>query len=371
MRTIHRLCAIIIALLPLPIGAAPLTLLETPSAWTQFGGSATSFEIRDGILRYQQGGGEPSAILTRDDFENFMLSFTFKYHEWEESGLYLHAPSNGAWRAGLEIELGDHAGDAPDAFRAGAVFRHVPPRVVAVKEAGEWNTCRVIMDWPRLQVMINEVPVQDLNLEEHPPLRHTLRRGRIGFQNNLGWGMEIRDLVLHPLPDTARIEVMFNGHDLSGWEPVRNKRAWWTVEDGVLRGKGGNGYLQYRRPCQDFALQLYYRCSSSANAGVFFRWKADDSDRGNEVQLLDVPGAGMVSGSIYGFVRGRDDIFHPGEWNLLQVVVRGNHAETYINGFKSAETDALDKVWPGHITLQMHRDGATVDWRELLLMPMD
>lgn len=353
----------------LPAFAAPLALLEDASAWERVGGTATSFEFGDGTLRIQQGGGEPSAILTKENYENFDLQFEFKYHEWEESGLFLHVPSNGAWRAGIEIELADHAGEAPDPYRAGAIFRHVPPRVVAVKESGAWNTCQVHMDWPRLRVEINGQVVQDLDLSAHPRLRHTLRRGRIGFQNNLGWGMNIRNLTLTPLPDSAPAIEMFNGENLDGWRPVRNKRAWWTVEGGVLRGKGGNGYLQYVHPCEDFALQLYYRSSSSANGGVFFRWMDDDSDRGNEVQILDVPGAGMVSGSIYGFVRGRDDIFNPGEWNLLQVFVEGNRAVTYINGHKSAETDALEKIRPGHITLQMHRDGAMIDWKELVLMP--
>ncbi len=350
-------------------GSAPLRLLDSPESWIAQGGSATSFAIENGELRIQQGQSEPSAILTREDYENFELTFEFKYHAWEESGLYLHVPWNGAYRAGIEIELGDHAGDPPDPFRAGAIFRHVAPREVAVKEAENWNTCTVRMDWPQLHVTINDRIVQEINLEEHPRLRHTLRTGRIGFQNNLGWGMNIRNLELTPLPDSAKAIEMFNGKDLTGWTPVRNKRAWWTVEEDMLRGTGGNGYLQFSEVCRDFSFQCYYRTSSSANGGVFFRWQTDDSDRGHEIQLLDLPGVGMTSGSIYGLVRGRDDIFTPGGWNLLQVFVTGNHGTTYINGQKSAETDKLEKLLPGHITLQMHRDGATIDWQELRLIP--
>lgn len=349
----------------------PQALLESPDAWMNMGGSPTSFVFGENRLRIQQGQSEPSAILTREQYENFAMQFEFKYHVWEESGLYIHVPANGAYRAGIEIELADHAGDAPDPYRAGAIFRHVPPKAVAVREPEQWNSCTVRMDWPRLHVTINDVVVQDVDLSSHPRLRHTLRRGHLGFQNNLGWGMDIRNLTLTPLPDSSLAEVMFNGENLDGWKPVRNKRAWWTVEDGFLRGKGGNGYLQYSTPCQDFSLRLYYRCSSSANGGVFFRWMGDDSDRGNEIQILDVPGVGMPSGSIYGLIRGRDDVFNPGQWNLLQVFVEGNRATTYINGHKSAETDKLDKVRPGHITLQMHRDGAVIDWKDLVLTPLN
>jgi hypothetical protein len=348
--------------------AEPLQPLQDPAAWETVGGTATSFQIKHEILQIQQGQGEPSAILTRENYENFDLAFEFRCHEWEESGLLLHAPWNGAWRAGLIIALGDHAGDAPDAFRSGAVFRHVPPKVMAVKEHGEWNSCKVHMDWPRLTVVLNDQVVQDLDLSGDPRLGQTLRQGRLGFLNNYGWGMEIRNLALSPLPDSAGTIRMFNGKDLTGWHPVRNMRAWWTVADGVLRGEGGNGYLQYDSPCQDFALDLYYRASSAANGGIFFGWKSDDSDRGQEIQILDLPDVGMVSGSIYGLVRGRDDIFKPGEWNLMQIFVQGSHVVTYINGHQSAEVNVPEKAGPGHITLQMHRDGAVIEWKDLTLI---
>jgi hypothetical protein len=345
--------------------------LEHPDDWEAVGGSATSFRILEETLQIQQGQAEPSAILTREDYENFDLNFEFRCHEWEESGLLIHAPWNGSWRAGLIIALGDHAGDEPDVFRSGAIFRHVAPKVMAVKPHGEWNVCEVHMDWPQLRVVLNGQVVQDLDLSSHPRLGHTLRRGRLGFLNSYGWGMEVRNMTVTPLPDTAGAVTMLDGETLAGWNPVRNKRAWWTVADGVLRGEGGNGYLQYETPCKDFALDLYFRASSSANGGVFFRWKGDDSDRGHEIQILDLPDVGMVSGSIYGLVRGRDDLFKPGEWNLMQIFVKGTHAITYINGHQSAETDQLDKVDPGHITLQMHRDGSTIEWRDLVLMTAD
>lgn len=366
MRTVLLLFPLLIP--TLHAGAAPENLLSNPDGWLQHRGTAESFHInKEGLLSFQQGQGEPSALLTREDFENFDLTFVFRCHEWEESGLLIHAPWNGAWRAGLILALGDHAGDTPDEFRSGALFRHVAPKVMAVKPHGEWNDCRVRMNWPHLQVTLNGVVVQDLDLSTHPRLAQTLRRGRLGFLNSYGWGMEVRDFTITRLPDTPGREVMFNGEDLDGWRPVRNKRAWWTVEDAAIRGAGGNGYLQYETPCTDFALSLYYRASSSANGGVFFRWKSDDSDRGHEIQILDLPDVGMVSGSIYGLVRGRDDVFNPGEWNLMQIFVQGTRATTYINGHKSAETDRLEKLDEGHITLQMHRDGAVIEWKELEL----
>jgi hypothetical protein len=121
MRTQHLFLLALLLVLP-AAGEQTLPLMNA-SDWENVGGTATSFLIKEGTLHFQQGQGEPSAILTRQDYENFDLNFEFRCHEWEESGLLIHAPWNGAWRAGLIIALGDHAGDAPDAFRTGPGFK--------------------------------------------------------------------------------------------------------------------------------------------------------------------------------------------------------------------------------------------------------
>ena len=79
---------------------------------------------------------EPAAILTKDDYENFELDFEFKVHQWCESGLFIHAPRNGAFRAGIEIEFGAY--NREDAYGSGAVFRKVPAMTSAAKKWGKW-----------------------------------------------------------------------------------------------------------------------------------------------------------------------------------------------------------------------------------------
>jgi hypothetical protein len=53
---------------------------------------------------------------------------------------------------------------------------------------------------------------------------------------------------------------LFNGTDLSGWVKIGNES--WTVEDGVIHGKGitkDYGYLQTEKSFQDFQLSLQQR----------------------------------------------------------------------------------------------------------------
>src|SRR5690242_19684834 len=64
---------------------------------------------------------------------------------------------------------------------------------------------------------------------------------------------------------------LFNGKDLSGW--VKIGKESWTVEDGLIHGKGVTkdyGYLQTDKTYQDFQLALRFKCVGDGNSGVFF-----------------------------------------------------------------------------------------------------
>jgi hypothetical protein len=359
-----------IAVTGAPEPGEPIDLLASMDLWERDGGAAESFTLEDGILRAHWTRHEPAHLITRADYENFELSFECKVDEWGETGLYIHAPRNGAYRAGLQLDLSNFYGGAVSEHSSNSIFREVAPRAIPMKSAGEWNAVRVRMDWPHLRVHINDECVHDLDLSEHPELKYKLRRGAIGFQN-LGWGLEVRDMVLRPLPDTENAISLFNGKDLTGWT-VDGGRATWDVHEGAIRCSG-HGYLKHERLDEDFDLRLYLRTSPAANGGIYFRWLAMEpfGDRGHEIQVLDVPDAIMPTGSIYGIERGNDLLITPGEWQLLQLFVRGREAVVYLNGVRSCSTDRLGHVRPGHICLQAHRGGTWIDHKEIHLVPAD
>ena len=359
-----------IAMTGAPEPGAPIDLLASMDLWERDGGVAESFTIEDGVLRAHWTRNEPAHLITRADYENFELSFECKVDEWGETGLYIHAPRNGAYRAGLQLDLSNFYGGAASVHSPNSIFREVAPRAIPMKAAGQWNAVRVRMDWPHLRVDINDECVHDLDLSEHPELRYKLRRGAIGFQN-LGWGLEVRDMVLRPLPDTENAISLFNGEDLTGWT-VDGGRATWEVHEGAIRGSG-QGYLKHERLDEDFDLRLYVRTSPAANGGIYFRWLAMEPfrDRGHEIQVLDVPDAIMPTGSIYGIERGDDLLITPGEWQLLQLFVRGREAVVYLNGVLSCRTDRLAHLRPGHICFQAHRGGTWIDHKEIYLVPAD
>ncbi|HSW44657.1 MAG TPA: DUF1080 domain-containing protein [Phycisphaerae bacterium] len=345
-----------------------VNLLESMDLWQRDGGVAGSFEIKDGRLLANWTTHEPADLITRADYENFELGFECKIDEYGESGLYIHAPRNGAWRAGIELELANYYGGGAGRHSPCSIFREAPPQRISMKPAGQWNAIKVLMDWPKLVVHINGELVHDLDLSAHPELRYKLRRGAIGIQN-LGWGVEIRNMVLKPLPDKENAVSLFNGRDLSGWT-VDGGKARWEVRDGAIRATG-DGYLKHERVVEDFDLRLMVRTSPAANGGVYFRWLRMDpfSDRGHEIQILDISGAIAPTGSIYGYERGEDQPITPGRWELLQLFVRGKEVVVYLNGVRSCTTKELKHVRPGHICLQMHRGGTSIEYKDFLLVP--
>lgn len=351
-----------------PQDNAPVDLLTSMEPWDRWGGNDKSFRLENGVLTFESKGNEPAALLSKKDYENFDCTFEFKCDGWVENGFYLHVPRNGAFRAGQEIEIESHLGGTTP-LSMGAIFRVAPPQTGWVKKDG-WNTCRIHMDWPHLTVTINDILLQDIDLAQHDRLRYTLRRGAIGFQHQ-GWNFAVRNVRIQELPSSEKGVTLCNGKDLSGWKVVDGK-ADWQVKDGAITVCKGSGYLLHEGVYQDFDLRLYVRTVPTANGGVFFRASESDmKDRGQEIQVFDFVGATMCTGSVYGIARADDLGITPTQWELLQIFVHGSKVVTYINGIKGAETDAVTCIRPGHIMLQAHKDGMTLEYKDLVLVPAE
>ena len=92
------------------------------------------------------------------------------------SGIYLHAPEHGRnISCGMKINIFQQVDAIPKPESMGSIFPLVPPLKVNVRNKGEWNSFRILMDWPRLRVWTNGEMVQDLDVETVPELRHRLR----------------------------------------------------------------------------------------------------------------------------------------------------------------------------------------------------
>lgn len=189
-------------------------------------------------------------------------------------------------------------------------------------------------------------------------------------------------------------ESLFNGRDLSGWEPVGKRAADdWTVVDGCLvcRGKQ-HSWLRSSRQFGDFRLALEYQVSAGANSGVYVRVPADGNhhrDRstappaGFEIQILDdhAPRYSQLkdyqySASLYDIAGARPRVSkRAGAWNTLVIECRGSHVTVVHNGVRVV--DARPEQFPllalrntrGFLGLQSHN--GVVRFRKLSIESLD
>ncbi len=163
---------------------------------------------------------------------------------------------------------------------------------------------------------------------------------------------------------------MFNGTDLAGWVKIGAES--WTVEDGLLHGRGltkAYGYLQTEKDYKDFQMSLRFKCVGDGNSGVFFHtgFKPGSVDTTQGMQFeIDCTMMHHTAGVYAEDGRGwvvwpspeNEGVVRMGEWNDYLVEVEGNHYKSRLNGVQMVDfTDPKATSFDGKIALQLHAGG--------------
>jgi hypothetical protein len=305
---------------------------------------------------------------------------------------------------------------------------------------GTWNQYRIEAMGSRIRVWVNGVLTANLVDDLTPKGFIALQVHSIDSPGLSGREVRWRNIRLLPSPTAASLwplpvgaaevnlipntlteqeirkgwRLLWDGRTTEGWRSARGDQfpeKGWRIHDGELTveaGTGGEsaggGDLITHQQFASFELSLEFRIAEGANSGIKYFVQPDlnqgqGSAIGCEFQILDDqhhPDAAMgvggnrTLGSLYDLipaanlsVPGRSKDFRgTGAWNLARVVVRGNHVEHWLNGFKVVEYErntpmfralvaySKYKVWPGfgdwpqgHILLQDH--GNEVSFRSI------
>ncbi len=187
---------------------------------------------------------------------------------------------------------------------------------------------------------------------------------------------------------------LFDGRTLDGWEHVGPGR--FVVEDGMLRTEGGMGLLWYsREKLGNCVLRVVYKTGTPrSNSGVYIRIADRPKDEwyavhhGYEVQIMDGAPGDRGTGSVYTFAKAAARPAKSGEWNTLEVTLKGDKVSTSINGVAVAEFDPAGPVPPrkdtsahgdpergprpesGYIGLQNHDKDSLVFFKEVSVRPL-
>jgi len=130
-------------------------------------------------------------------------------------------------------------------------------------------------------------------------------------------------------------EPLFNGRDLTGWEPIVTEQGkppenHYKAIAGELVNEAPGANIRTTRKFQDFKLHLEYNCPADGNSGVYLRGRYEFQVE-YEPSGHNGPANGM--GSIYGFLAPQKEVpARPGQWETLDVTLVGRYVTVVRDG---------------------------------------
>lgn len=164
-------------------GFTPLFNGENLDGWVVQGLEKAGPKVKEGAM--EVGGWDYWAVITKEDFGNFILRFDYKVDAKGNSGILLHTDKKQVFKTAPEVQIADDAGEAASPKTTGAIFGHVAPTKNANKPAGEWNTMEIKYEAPKIWVTVNGELVQDgVDLSKIEGIKHKNQKGGIAIQRN-------------------------------------------------------------------------------------------------------------------------------------------------------------------------------------------
>jgi hypothetical protein len=168
-------------------------------------------------------------------------------------------------------------------------------------------------------------------------------------------------------------ESLFNGKDLSGWQPINNTpdfenapgESHWTVKNGELTNEAKGSNLRTTRTFNDFKLHVEFICPPGENSGIYLRGRyevqvAPPPDPARQAaaasQKAPAPpsGGGYRNpfpgiGSVYGMLGpATPPPFRP-DWQTYDITIVGRWVTVIFNGVTTIDNHEIAGVTGGAI----------------------
>jgi hypothetical protein len=159
-------------------------------------------------------------------------------------------------------------------------------------------------------------------------------------------GVRAPELKRNPPKAWSAPEPLFNGKDLTGWEPVGNiANNHWRVADGLLVNEDKGANLKTTSTYNDFKVHFEVNCPDKANSGFYLRGRY-------EVQLeYEAPGTDPPErsmGSIYGRIAPSPELPRtPGQWESFDIMLVGRIVTISRNGTMTTDHKEIDGITGG------------------------
>ncbi len=162
------------------------------------------------------------------------------------------------------------------------------------------------------------------------------------------------DNELTPEEKEAGWQLLFNGHDLTGWKCNNGKPIATKIEDGALVPYKSGGYLIiHEDQFEDFIFKCDVRFEDPrCNSGIFFRIgnPRDPVNTSFECQVLAGDGTGKHDfGAIYDLSPPTKNAARPlGEWNTVEIKCQGPEIWVTVNGEQVNHINCDNFTEPGY-----------------------
>jgi hypothetical protein len=142
-------------------------------------------------------------------------------------------------------------------------------------------------------------------------------------------------------------EPLFNGKDLTGWEPMGSGENHWKAEDGTLVNVSAGANLRSTRKLDDFKLHAEFNCPRGCNSGIFLRGRYElQIEYGAKPAAEASRGMGAIFGFLAPSVTAPPT---PGEWETLDVTLVGRTVTVVRNGMTIIDSKPIPGITGGAI----------------------
>jgi len=140
-------------------------------------------------------------------------------------------------------------------------------------------------------------------------------------------------------------EPIFNGKDLTGWEPIGTAQSHWVAENGMLVNTDHGANIRTTRKFDDFKLHIEFTCPDDGNSGVYLRGRYEVQI---EYEPVDANDRFHAIGSIYGFLAPTVELPRtPGKWESYDVTLVGRNVTVARNGVTTIDHQDIPGITGG------------------------
>ncbi|MDB5261845.1 MAG: hypothetical protein JWQ14_1126 [Adhaeribacter sp.] len=175
-------------------------------------GNTTDYTIAEGNMVVDPKPGSRGNLYSKEEYGDFVFRFEFKLTPGANNGLGIRAPLEGdAAYTGIELQILDNDADIYKDLEIyqyhGSAYGVLPAKRGYLKPVGEWNYQEVIVNGPKIKIILNGTTILDgdltqarkngtLDKKDHPGIhRNTGHIAFLGHGSKLAFrNIRIKDL---------------------------------------------------------------------------------------------------------------------------------------------------------------------------------